>query len=222
MDTILIIGIVVIAVLAVLAIAGAVAYRAVPYLQSRRLKGKFGPEYTRALKEHESKLDAEKELRERQKRHRELRLREIPGEQRQAYAAEWARIQERFVDAPEGSAHDAYALVNRIIADRGYDAADHERRLADLSVEHPRSVDHFRQAHEITARAERHEATTDELRSAVVHYRALVTDLLNLDGTPTAETPRAEDPSRAEGTTDRSEVPARKMPWRRPFRAADR
>jgi hypothetical protein len=178
MDTSLIIGLVVL-VAVVLILVG--TYVAAPRLRSGLLRRTFGPEYDRAVTASETRRDAERDLRERRRRHRNLRLHDIPPERRREYTREWARVQERFVDAPTSATQDADTLVDRLVVERGYDDADRERRLADMSVRHPHAVDRLRRAREIHARAETGGASTDELRDAMVHYRILVDDLLGDD-----------------------------------------
>ncbi len=63
---------------------------------------------------------------------------------------------------------------------RGYPVGDFERRAADISVDHPNVVENYRVAQAIAMRAERGGADTEELRKAVVHYRALFAELLEV------------------------------------------
>jgi len=152
----------------------------------RALQNRFGPEYDRAVSEGDSRLAVERELRERERRHAELELRDLDPEARTRYTAEWEEIQARFLDDPTGAVSAADALVTRLIAERGYPTGDYEEHLANLSVEHARTLGHYRDAHEISQLSERGEATTEQLRQAVVHYRTLFSDLLGTDATPGA------------------------------------
>jgi len=144
----------------------------------RALRQRFGPEYDRVVSEQDSRSAAERELRERERRHAELDLKPLSEESRASYAASWEEIQAQFVDAPNDAVSAADHLVTRLIAERGYPTDNDEEKLATLSVEHARTLEHYRDAHEINLRNEKGEASTEELRQAVVHYRALFADLL--------------------------------------------
>ena len=147
----------------------------------RALRNRFGPEYDRVVESTEDRRAAERELRERERRHAELELRPLDPASRERYSASWEEIQVRFVDAPDRAVGEADELVTRLIAERGYPTVDYDDQLAHLSVEHARTLDHYRQAHEINERNSRGEATTEQLRQALVHYRALFADLLGTE-----------------------------------------
>lgn len=168
----------VIIIIILIAVAAAAAW----YLMRRQaLRSRFGPEYDRVLSEQESVVAAERELRSRQRRHAQLELRELAPESRQRYAEAWRDVQAQFVDEPNEAVGAADELVTQLITERGYPTQDYEDQLAHLSVEHARTLDHYREAHDIYLRHERGEATTEELRLALVHYRALFADLLGED-----------------------------------------
>ncbi|WP_416902657.1 hypothetical protein [Micromonospora echinospora] len=186
---------VVVIVLVVLVIAAGITL-AVTATRRRQLRQRFGPEYDRVLAERASRSEAEKELRDRERRHAELTLTPLDPESRARYAAAWEEVQLRFVDTPAEAVGDADALVSRLVAERGYPTGDFDQQAAHLSVEHARTLARYREAHEIHLRNERGEASTEELRQAVVHYRALVADLLG--GEPVAAQPPA--PRRAAET----------------------
>lgn len=178
-----------IAVIIIIVIA-AVAAAAAWYLMRRRaLRSRFGPEYDRVVSEQESVVAAERELRTRERRHAQLELRELAPESRQRYAEAWRRVQAQFVDAPDEAVGAADELVTQLIAERGYPTQEYEDQLVHLSVDHARTLDHYRDAHEIYLRHERGEATTEQLRQALVHYRALFTDLLGEQPVPGDTTP---------------------------------
>ncbi|MER7335511.1 MULTISPECIES: hypothetical protein [unclassified Micromonospora] len=168
---------VIVIVLVVLVIA-ALAVAARSYARRQALRSRFGPEYDRAVAEQDSRTAAERELRQRERRHAELALTPLAPESRARYAAAWEEIQVRFVDSPAETVGDADELVTRLIAERGYPTGDFSDQIAHLSVEHARTLGHYRDAHEIHLRNSRGEASTEELRQAVVHYRALFADLL--------------------------------------------
>jgi hypothetical protein len=171
---------IVVIVLVVLVVLALVAVLAV-MTRRRSLRQKFGPEYDRVVAEQDSRTAAERELRERERRHAELTLTPLSAESRAQYAAAWEDIQARFVDSPAEAVGAADELVTRLIAERGYPTENYEEQLAQLSVEHARTLGHYRDAHEIHLRNEQGEASTEELRQAVVHYRELFADLLGED-----------------------------------------
>jgi hypothetical protein len=175
-----VIVIVVIIVIAALA-ASAVAAR------RQRLRRQFGPEYDRTVEEQSSTFRAEAELAERQRRVRKLHIRPLSDEARRGYAADWLAIQENFVNSPQAAVSEAYELVTRVMADRGYPAADDDQAFADLSVDHAQTVGHFRSAREITRSVTESaipaDGVTEELRQALIHYRALFSDLLGVPAT---------------------------------------
>lgn len=147
-------------------------------IQRRSLQQRFGPEYDRAVSEQDSRSAAERELRARERRHAELDITPLSEESREQYSSSWEEIQARFVDEPNQAVGQADELVTRLIAERGYPTQDYEEQLAHLSVEHARTLEHYRDAHDINLRNERGEASTEQLRQALVHYRALFADLL--------------------------------------------
>ena len=144
----------------------------------RRLRHRFGPEYDRTVATQPNRGAAERELRAREQRHAALDLRELNPEEQQRYVQDWLRIQGGFVDDPRGSVGAADDLITKVIRARGYPIGDFDERIATLSVEHSRTLDHYRAAHEISSANQRGEASTEQLRQAVVHYRALASDLL--------------------------------------------
>jgi len=168
--------IVVIIVLVVVVIGAAVALWMV--VRRRSLKQRFGPEYDRAVSEQDGRFAAERELRARERRHAELDLHPLSDESRATYARSWEEIQATFVDTPNQAVSAADELVTRLISERGYPTENFDDQLSQLSVEHARTLEHYRDAHEINLSNERGEASTEQLRQAVVHYRALFADLL--------------------------------------------
>jgi hypothetical protein len=162
-------------VLFVIAIAAVVAFTV---YNRRSLRQRFGPEYDRVVAEHENRAAAEQELRERERRHAELELRPISDEARARYMQEWEKLQLRFVDEPNDAVREGDDLVTRLVAERGYPTGDYDDQVAHLSVEHGNTLGHYRDAHDIYLRNERGEATTEELRQALVHYRALFADIV--------------------------------------------
>src|ERR687888_1194064 len=150
----------------------------------RSLKERFGREYDRTVDQAGGRRGAERELRERQKRHEELDIRPLSADARDRYAEQWEELQSRFVDDPSGAVRDADALVQRVMAERGYPVEDFEQRAADISVDHPDLVEKYRTADGIARANERGEATTEDLRHSVRHYRALFEELLVTEREP--------------------------------------
>ena len=125
--------------------------------------------------------EAERELRERQKQHDELELKPLSAESCARYVRRWQSTQTRFVDDPKGAVAEADMLVQSVMQERGYPTDDFERRVADISVDHPELVEKYRTAHGIAQASERNEASTEDLRHSVRHYRALFAELLETD-----------------------------------------
>jgi hypothetical protein len=148
--------------------------------QSDRLIQRFGPEYGRTVDNLGSRTKAESELREREKRVEKLHIVPLPPAEAARFSQAWKTLQGGFVDNPKGVLVEADLLVRELMAKRGYPMGDFDRRAADISVDHPAVVDHYRAAQAIAQRDQRGEADTEELRRAVVHYRALFDDLLEV------------------------------------------
>ncbi|WP_207945593.1 hypothetical protein [Actinomadura sp. 7K534] len=168
---------VVIAVVVVAALV-AVVFVARSRAQTQRLKRRFGPEYDRAVRSAGGRAAAERELRSREQRHEELQLKELDPARREQYREQWVRVQERFVDTPEAAVEQANGLVTVVMGERGYPTHGFEENVAHLSVEHGRTMDHYRRAHAISGRAANGEASTEDLRQAMQHYRELFEELL--------------------------------------------
>lgn len=145
-----------------------------------QLRKTFGPEYDRTISESESRRTGESELKERERRRRELDIRPLSSAAWQRYTEAWATVQRRFVDDPGGATLEADRLVGEVMEERGYPVEDFEQQAADLSVDHPELVQNYRAAHSTWLRHERGDATTEELRRAMVHYRALFDELLGM------------------------------------------
>lgn len=152
----------------------------------RRLQQRFGPEYDRLVGEHDSKLKAEAELKEREKRVHKLDIRPLSEEARASYAGQWAAIQERFVDDPEDAVTQSQVLVAAVMKDRGYPTEEREQIAADLSVEHASLIENYRSAEQISENAAAGTASTEDLRQAMIHYRSMFRDLLGESAVDTA------------------------------------
>ncbi|MGA7672063.1 MAG: hypothetical protein WBW04_16670 [Nitrolancea sp.] len=168
----------VIVAIVVVAIVAAVVW----YMQQKRksddLRGRFGPEYERAVQSSNSRKAAESELERRQERVDHFDIRPLSSEDRGRFANSWQLVQTQFVDDPSGAVADADSLIGDVMLNRGYPVGDFEQRAADVSVDHPDVVSNYREAHRLAQMSERGEANTEDLRKAMVHYRSLFDDLL--------------------------------------------
>lgn len=168
------IALIVVVVIVLLAVIGGLGLA----FRRRRLQEQFGPEYERVLAEQESRLRAEAELTDRQRRVRSLDIKPLSDAAGQQFSAQWLAVQETFVDAPQRAVLEAYDLVTGVMTERGYPIEDDDQMQADLSVDHAETVSHFRAARQITTTAAEGNAQTEDLRQALIHYRALFSDLL--------------------------------------------
>lgn len=165
------VAILVVVVLAVLLVA---ANRRTAALRSR-----FGPEYDRTVAATGHKRDAEAELEERQDRHNQFPIRALTSIARQRYQGDWRTVQSQFVDDPSGAVAGADRLIQLVMRERGYPVEDFDQRAEDLSVDHPDVVENYRQGHRLaTASYHRDDTSTEGLRQAMRHYRALFEELV--------------------------------------------
>jgi hypothetical protein len=153
------------------------------YMRKRRnttavLRKKFGPEYDRAVLVHGVGRKAESKLEDREKRVEKLNIRNLDPLEHERYLKSWEAVQSRFVDSPKGAVTEADDLVSSVMKARGYPVSDFEQRAADISVDHPRVVENYRSAHEIALRVGKDAATTEDLRTAMIHYRSLFEELV--------------------------------------------
>jgi hypothetical protein len=160
-----------------------IAVLAWAYARRRRsttasLRQKFGPEYERAVEKHGSERKAEAKLSDRQERVEKLKIRDLDPTERDRFSKQWESVQSRFVDSPKGAVAEADDLLSSLMKTRGYPVSDFDQRAADISVDHPRVVDNYRSAHEIALRVGNNGATTEDLRTAMIHYRSLFEDLV--------------------------------------------
>ena len=173
LNTTTLVAIVAVAVILIVAI-GWIAYGA---NQSKRLKQRFGPEYD-AVVGRIGKAKAEAELKRREKRVKSFEIVPLASADAARFSQAWTRIQGSFVDDPKGVLIEADRLVRELLAKRGYPVVDFELRAADISVDHPIVVNNYRAAQRIVSLDQRGEASTEDLRKAVVHFRALFDELL--------------------------------------------
>ena len=148
--------------------------------QTKKLRTKFGPEYDKAIVEHKDRGHAESELQKREARVAKFHIHPLGAEDRSRYGEDWRREQSLFVDDPRLAVSHADSLVQQVMQTRGYPVADFSQNAADLSVDHPRVVENYRIAHEIALREGDGPGVTEDLRKAMVSYRALFEDLLGI------------------------------------------
>ncbi|MEV6643262.1 hypothetical protein [Amycolatopsis sp. NPDC051371] len=172
MPTWLIVVIVVVAI----AVLGAVIWLVTQEMQRKRLQQRFGPEYDRTVEESDNPRAAQRELAERERRHKELDIRPLSASARERYAREWAQVQEKFVDEPSTAVAEADRLLVALMGERGYPTEGYEQQVADLSVRHAKTLEHYRAAH--STQQKRDGASTEDLRDAMVRYRTVFEDLL--------------------------------------------
>ncbi len=146
--------------------------------RSLRLRERFGPEYERTRAEIGDVRRTEAVLAAREKRVDKFHIRPIDPAEAARFAEVWRHVQTLFVDDPKGAIIEADHLVNDVMTARGYPVADFDQRTADVSVHHPAVVDHYRAARAIAVRNDAGQASTEDLRQAVIHYRALFEDVL--------------------------------------------
>ncbi len=142
------------------------------------LRETFGPEYDRAVLAHGSERKAQVLLADREKRVEKLKIRDLDATEQERFSKQWESVQSRFVDSPKGAVAEANDLVSQVMKARGYPVSEFDQSAADISVDHPRVVQDYRTAHEIALRVGKGEATTEDLRTAMIHYRSLFEELV--------------------------------------------
>jgi hypothetical protein len=161
---------------------------AVAVMRRRRtenLRGRFGPEYDRAVEASDDRRNAEQNLLDRARRRDQLDIRPLPEAARARYSEQWRGIQERFIDDPAGSVGAAHTLLDQVMAERGYPTKDFEEQADLVSVDHPRVVENYRAAYGVYTRQRDGSASTEDLRDALVRYRSLFEELLHPEGAGT-------------------------------------
>jgi hypothetical protein len=180
-------------VVGIAALLAVVAWRAFARRRTGRLQEQFGPEYDRTLDSAENRRDAEAELAAREERRQQLDIRPLTQAARIRYVETWRITQAQFVDDPRAAVQSADSLIQSVMAERGYPVEDFEQRAADVSVDHPQVVENYRHGHRLAqARAEGDEST-ENLRQAMRHYRALFDELVE----PAADEPVGREQARS-------------------------
>ena len=170
----------IVVIIAVIVAAAVLAWSILSRRRTQHLRTQFGPEYDRLLKEPGGQRSAEEELLRREKRVQKLDIHPLEPQQRDRFAQSWHADQARFVDDPKGAVVEADRLVSEVMKARGYPVGDFEQRVGDISVDHGRVVENYRAACAIAQRQKRGETNTEDLRKAMIHYRELFDDLLEL------------------------------------------
>ena len=166
--------VIIVIVLAVIVVA-ALAWWAMTRRRTADLQERFGPEYDRTVQASDDRRAAEAELSARRERREQLNIRDLDPASRERYQERWIDVQARFVDEPAIAVREADELLLAVMRERGYPMDDFDQRAADISVDHPQVVEHYRAGHDISSRRD---ASTEDLRQAFVHYRALFDELL--------------------------------------------
>jgi hypothetical protein len=179
--------IITVAVIVIVGIAvGLLFYRS---RRTKRLRTQFGSsEYAHAVREGGSRRQAEEALNKRAERVENLHIRPLAPSDRERFVESWTRVQARFVDGPGGAVAEADQLLSDVMSTRGYPVSDFEQRAADISVDHPLVLENYRAAHQSALLQTRGQASTEDLRQAMIHYRTLFEELV---GEPEAMRARA-------------------------------
>jgi hypothetical protein len=177
-----------IVILAAIVVVAAVLLILAKARNSRRLRSRFGPEYRRAVEESGSAARGEQQLAKLEQRVERFNIQPLSTSDRARFADAWRLVQAKFVDAPELALQEGDHLVREAMTARGYPMGDFDQQAADLSVNHPFVVQHYRAGHSIVVRQAQGEASTEDLRQAMIHYRTLFDDLV---GEPEAARARA-------------------------------
>jgi hypothetical protein len=174
-------------IIAIVVAVVVVALAAWLFVQRRRreaLRKRFGPEYERTVRQEGSPTKAEQVLEERARKVAAFRIRPLSADEADRYREAWRRVQARFVDEPREALVDADRLIGDVMHTRGYPTTDLDARTEALSVDHARTVEHYRTAHRIVELGDRGQAGTEDLRQAMVHFRALFDDLVGSEAPP--------------------------------------
>jgi hypothetical protein len=185
-----------IAVVAVVALVAVVARNR----RTAMLRDRFGPEYDRMAQSSDDRRAVEADLRARERQRAQFDVKPLPEADRLRFAGEWRDLQERFLDQPAQATEAAHALITRVMEARGYPMKDFDAQADLLSVDYPDTVENYRFAHAVQLRSQTRQATTEDLREALLRYRSLFDELLRPEGDEAAEEgeglagPAAADP----------------------------
>jgi hypothetical protein len=188
------------AVVTVVAIVAIVLFAVVVAMAARkqrssRLREEFGPEYDRTVAESDKRRQAEKDLAARKDEHAELDLRPLTPAARDRYMSSWVEVQARFVDTPALAVNEADSLVTQLMAERGYPTEDFDSQARLLSVEHAHVLDSYRSAHDTELSSRAHQASTEDIRNAMLDFRRVFEDVI-------ADSKDDRDAGSAQGTSE--------------------
>ena len=158
--------------------------------RTKQLQSQFGPEYDRTVESADNRRKAESDLAARQERRQQLDIRPLSSAARERYFTQWQTVQAQFVDNPSGAVGSADTLIQSVMADRGYPVDDFDNRAADVSVDHPDVVENYREGHWLADQSANGNGSTEELRQAMRHYRALFDELVEPESDADAPTTR--------------------------------
>ena len=178
---------IVVVVIVALVVIALLAFMLLRQRRSQGLQERFGPEYERAVERSGDRRTAESDLSARERRRAALDIRALEPAARDNYLQQWRATQNRFVDDPAGATAEADELVASVMRERGYPIDDFDQRATDISVDHPRVAESYREAHAISKANAQGLASTDDLREAFKHYRALFAELLETETDPRKE-----------------------------------
>jgi hypothetical protein len=164
--------------IAIVAVVVGVAWVMYRQMRTKALRSRFGPEYAQTVRQYGSEARAQDALEARTRRMEKIHFRSLSREEHDRFVGRWQNVQRDFVDDPARSINGADVLVTEVMLARGYPMADFQHRAEDISVDHPHVVQNYRAAHMIAERGKHDQAGTEDLRQALVHYRALFDDLL--------------------------------------------
>ena len=177
------------------ALVALIVMRMMAKRKTNRLQEQFGPEYDRTIEGSQNRRQAESQLAARAERREQLDIRLLSAAACERYEAQWTKIQAQFVDSPQAAVAAGDSLIQDVMRDRGYPVQDFDQRAEDVSVDHPQVVENYRKGHELAVASANGKGSTEDLRQAMRHYRALFTELLE---------PAADEPT----SRDRDEVPS--------------
>jgi hypothetical protein len=202
---------IVIAVAVVLVVAIAV-WRAAVRRRTSQLQGAFGPEYDRTLESAENKRAAEAQLAARKERREQLDVRPLTQAARERYLNQWQTVQAQFVDTPAAAVASADQLIQSVMGERGYPVEDFDTRAADVSVDHPQVVENYREGHRLAERCADGNGSTEDLRQAMRHYRALFEELVEPGADEPVTRDRAEDGTQQGAPTTKQPTTGQRTP----------
>ena len=189
--------------IAVVVVLGVVVWQALARRRTERLRDRFGPEYDRTIGTAENRREAESDLAAREERRDRLEIRPLSQAARDRYVQSWQAVQAQFVDDPSVAVASADSLIQSVMAERGYPVEDFEQRAADVSVDHPQVVENYRDGHRLAEESANGDGSTESLRQAMRHYRALFEELVEADADQPLQREQSEDVRVARDSAER-------------------